>query len=119
MTITITARDLADHDACHEQMRQFKRRFGVKVVATVTTAVAHAEVFDWNWAAISLLQPPYQERWAEEIRSWSWAPWRDGDGDITHEGHKALARFQAAAFAKAFLAQGGLKRAPRKPVTPF
>ncbi len=113
MTIVMTIYDLVTVDACNGQVRAFNRRFGERVVATVSTAVAHADVFDWEWAAQKLLSAAHLHAYLTEVCSWPWSDWRDARGAITHDGYRAHARFVAAAFAKAFLAQGGVPRSDR------
>ena len=113
MPILITLRDLIDVDACLGQRSMFHRLFGQQVVATVTTAVAHADEFDWVWAAQSFLRGEHYDAYSADARTWDYDLWRDDYGGVTPDGHRAAARHLAAAFAKAFLAQGGITH-PRR-----
>ena len=114
MTMLITVYDLISVGACTGQLRAFQDRFGERVAATVTTAVAHAAFFDWDWAASAFLKGKYRDAWIVELASWSWDPWLDPEnGEPTEDGYAASSRFHAAAFAKAFLAQGGAPRSQR------
>ena len=112
MTMLFTIHDLIGAGACGGQVRAFKRCFGERALATVTTAVAHADTFDWEWAAWVFLRSPYYGAFCDELQSWDWECWRQGE-DIAFDGYHAHQRFRAAAFAKAFLAQGGLPRSAR------
>ena len=60
----ITLRNLLHAGACQEQREDFEELFGESVEITVDTAMKHAEVFDWSWAA-SMLPPVAYDRYHE------------------------------------------------------
>jgi hypothetical protein len=110
MAITLTSADIREADPCDHGYRSFRKRFGHKVIATVSIAVAHAGEFDWYWAATAFLKADYYNRWCNLVASWSWDPWYEDDRVLLSEGHLAHVRYLAASFAELFLAQGGVQR---------
>lgn len=54
----ITVEMLRDACACDEQEEKFIELFGDQVEVSEETAVKHADVFDWRWAADTFLYPP-------------------------------------------------------------
>ena len=59
MAKTISVAKLRKLGACHSQVAKFKEIFGDKSVAvTVELCVAHAQDFNWDWAANNLLTAP-------------------------------------------------------------
>lgn len=116
--ITLSVRDLRRADACTDQIRSFKHIFGDKALATVTNAVAHAHIFDWDWAAQAMLTSKFYDAYYARLRAWSWDPWRvskePGFGHLlTEDGLAANERHKAGAFAIEYLRQGGMPPAPR------
>lgn len=117
--VTLRVLDLRRVDACTEQTREFRIRFGDKVLATVTNAVAVAHVFDWDWAAQAMLREGRYVRYMERLTTWSWTIWRESvNGAVLADeyGVAAYERHKAAAFAIEFLAQGGMIRPARRRV---
>jgi hypothetical protein len=51
----ITLEMLRQKHACRDQVARFQELFGAKVAVTVELAVKHAQDFNWDWAAWSLL----------------------------------------------------------------
>ena len=51
----ITLKMLRQQHACPNQVARFQELFGAKAAVTVELAVKHAQDFDWDWAARSLL----------------------------------------------------------------
>ena len=51
----ITLEMLRQKHACRDQVARFQELFGDAVEVTVELAVKHAQDFDWDWAARSLL----------------------------------------------------------------
>jgi hypothetical protein len=51
----ITLEMLRQKHACRDQVARFQELFGDAVEVTVELAVKHAQDFDWDWAAWSLL----------------------------------------------------------------
>ena len=51
----ITLEMLRQKHACRDQVARFKELFGDAVEVTVELVVKHAQDFDWDWAARSLL----------------------------------------------------------------
>ena len=59
MTRTISVAKLRKLGACQLQVDKFNKIFGNKPVAvTVELCVAHAQDFNWDWAANNLLTAP-------------------------------------------------------------
>lgn len=59
----ITVEMLRDEGACDGQVEDFIRLFGDQVEVTEGTAIEHAAVFDWSWAADTLLHRPGQVKY--------------------------------------------------------
>ena len=68
----LTAQMLRDKKACGEQVELFVELFGESVSVTQKRCAAHANEFDWEWAAEKLLPKP---AWAEfdKVRDAAWA----------------------------------------------
>lgn len=106
--VSIEYNQLKYAGACSERYL-FRQLFGSgRVNVTVTHAVICAHVFDWDWAAGALLFDHYRTQYWAEVALWEWS---------VHSTLKrqqweidAWFRLRAAAFAKAFLDQGGLER---------
>ncbi len=59
MAPTISARTLEQLHACSPQVALFRETFGEgEVTVTLKLAVDHASLFNWEWAAITLLHSP-------------------------------------------------------------
>lgn len=101
--IFIKYRHLCILGAC-EQKERFKEIFGEQVLATVTTAVAHADKFDWMWIGQSILNAANWKEMERRVRT------KYGDS-VCHcpmcDPDHVRSKFIAQAFAEAFLAQGG------------
>jgi len=55
-TMKISAKHLTKLKACNEQVQEFKKLFGDSTVEiTKELCLKHAQVFNWNWAAMNLL----------------------------------------------------------------
>ena len=95
-------RDLVLVDAC-SQKEVFRDLFGEKVLATVTTAVAHANRFDWHWMANAFLIPEQLEKFCNGLA----ADKLPDCGCTLCDPHQVRTPRIAALFAKCYLAQGG------------
>ena len=70
MTKTIGVAKLRKLGACHSQVDKFKEIFGNKPVAvTVELCVAHAQDFNWDWAANNLLTAPAKTEYSRVVAS--------------------------------------------------
>jgi hypothetical protein len=109
--LSINYRDLMEYGACHEQRHVFLDRFpGRSVLATVSTAIAHADDFEWDWAANAFLRTDHNAQYWRKVDQWRWS---DVSGLDDEETFIVFRRYKAAAFAEAFLAQGRLPRLSR------
>jgi hypothetical protein len=65
--VTITAKRLEELGACQDQVDAFRAIWGDgPAPMTVETALEHAQVFNWNWAADKLLS---DAAWEEYLRA--------------------------------------------------
>ena len=71
----ITRKMLRQQHACPNQVARFQELFGDAVEVTVDLAVKHAQDFDWDWAARSLLSAAgysaYDAAMAEALRAYA------------------------------------------------
>ena len=73
MTETISVAKLRKLGACHSQVDKFNKIFGDKSVAvTVELCVAHAQDFNWDWAANNLLTAPAEAEY-DRVVAPAWA----------------------------------------------
>ena len=49
---------LIEKNACSEQVKLFRKHFGLEVNVTQALCRKVSAVFDWSWAAANLLTPP-------------------------------------------------------------
>ena len=61
----ITLKQLRRLNACEDQVLLFERFFGTGIEVTEALCLAHAQDFDWNWAAYNLLSPSAREAYGE------------------------------------------------------
>jgi len=61
----ITSTQLRRAAACEDQVKLFVRHFGRSVVVTEKLCIEHAQDFDWDWAADSLLSVPARAAYNE------------------------------------------------------
>lgn len=91
----ITMALLLKRNACSEQRQEFAKRFPYGVEVTEAAALAVADVFDWKWAADSLLptrelrfmwrgaeREAFSRRIAAVAAAWDEYPYRFWDEDL-------------------------------------
>lgn len=91
----ITADRLERLGACPDQVRRFRKLFGDgPAPLTAETAIAHAQVFDWNWAAKRLLTPAARAAY-EAAEATAWAAYLKAIAPARAAYEAALAAAQA------------------------
>ncbi len=105
--MTITAARLEELGACQDQIDAFRKIWGDgPAPMTVETALEHAQVFNWNWAADKLLSDAEQaeydraEAWAyaEYVRAWkaAGAEYDRARASAREEYERAWAKYERA-----------------------
>lgn len=128
MEAKITAEMLRTRGACPPQRRLFEELFGEGTVVTEKLCIEHAELFSWEWAALYLLSEEglkQFDRESEQVSSeWdnaitaayaeyceaeNWAVAAREFDEVRIRAALECRRSDAAAFARAFLADHAAK----------